>query len=131
MANRLAPHARRSTSRSVGPSQSSSELSEEPEVVVVEEPEVWDAVLERGDALDPHPPREALVALGVIAVLAHVLEHVGVDLAGAQQLDPALALAQVEAAAAAHEAAAVADEAGDVELDARLREREEVRAEAD
>ena len=51
-------------------------------------------------------------------------EHVGVDPAGAAHLDPAGVLA--------HGAAlAVAEEAGDVELDRRLGEREEARAHAD
>src|SRR5687768_12823163 len=77
----------------------SSELLQEPEVVLVQEAQAGDAVLERRDALDPHPPREALVALGVVAVLAHVAEHRGVDLAGAEQLDPPLALADGAAGA--------------------------------
>ena len=55
---------------------------------------------------------------------------VGVDLARAEHLEPALALAQVAARAVAQEALAVAVEAGDVDLDARLGEGEEVRAQA-
>ena len=86
-------------------------------------------MLEHRDPLDAHPEREALVALGVVATLAHVLEHVRVDLPGAEDLDPALALAQRAARAVGHEAVA-AVEAGDVDLDARLGEREEVRAQA-
>src|SRR3954454_12415784 len=108
----------------------SSELLRDPQVVVVEQPQVGHAVLERGDALDAHPPGEALVALGVVAVLAHVAEDVGIHLAGAQQLDPALALAQRAARAVAQEPVR-AVEAGDVELDAGLGEREEVGTQAD
>src|SRR3954452_23695773 len=129
MASRHAPRARRSTSRPLSRMRASAELLQEAQVVVVQQPDVRHAVLERRDPLDPHAPGEALVALGVVAVLAHVLEHVGVDLAGAEQLNPALALAERAARAVVQEAA-VAVEAVDVELDARLGEREEVRAEA-
>jgi hypothetical protein len=63
-------------------------------------------------------------------VLAHVPEDVRVDLAGAEDLDPRLAAADRAARAVAQEAV-LAVEAGDVDLDARLGEREEVRAQAD
>jgi hypothetical protein len=66
----------------------------------------------------------------VVAVLAHVPEDVRVDLAGAEDLDPRLAAADRAARAVAQEAV-LAVEAGDVDLDARLGEREEVRAQAD
>src|SRR5215211_2983245 len=108
-----------------------SELLEEAEVVVVEGAHVGQPVLELRDALDAHAPREALDLLGVVAVVVDVGVDVRVDLARAEDLDPALALAQPAARAVAHEAAAVAVEAGDVDLDARLGEREEVRAQAD
>src|SRR3954470_8993970 len=130
MASRHAPRARRSTSRPLSRMRASSELFQEAQVVVVEQPDVRHPVLQRRDPLDPHAPGEALVALGVVAVLAHVLEHVRVDLAGAEQLDPTLALAERPARAVPQEAA-VAVEAVDVELDARLGEREEVRAQPD
>src|SRR3954462_13276865 len=129
MASRHAPRARRSSSRPLSRMRASSELFQEAQVVVVEQPDVRYPVLQRRDPLDPHAPGEALVALGVVAVLAHVLEHVGIDLAGAEDLDPALALAQRAARAVAQEAV-VAVEARDVALDARLGEREEVRAQA-
>src|SRR5919206_1853313 len=109
----------------------SSELLQEAQVVVVQRPHVGQAVLELGDALDAHPPREALDLLGVVAVVVDVGVDVRVDLAGAEDLDPALALAQAAARAVRHEALAVAVEARDVDLDARLGEREEVRAQAD
>src|SRR3954447_11881604 len=99
---------------------SSSELVQEPDVVLVEHPQVGHAVLEERDPLDPHAEREALDALGVVAVLAHVAEHVRVHHPGAEDLDPARALAQRAARAVLHEAV-VAVEARDVDLDARLR----------
>ena len=90
------------------------------EVVLPERAQVGQAVPEHGDALDPEAEREALP---LVRVEADVAEHVGVDPAGAAHLDPAGVLA--------HRAAlAVAEEAGDVELDRRLGEREEARAHA-
>ena len=74
------------------------ELPQEPQVVVVEQPQVGDAVLEEGDPLDAHPEREALDPLGVVAVRSHVAEHVRVDHPGAEDLDPAGALAKAGSA---------------------------------
>src|SRR5262249_19461980 len=72
----------------------SSELLQEPQVVVEEQAQVRDAVLEHRDALDAHAEREALHLVRVVAVLAHVAKHVRVDHARAEDLDPARALAQ-------------------------------------
>src|SRR5205085_2226922 len=76
------------------PPAPSSVLLQEPDVVVVQQPEVWQPVLQHGDPLDPHPEGESLDLLGVIAVLANVLEHVGIDHPGPQDLDPGRPLAQ-------------------------------------
>src|SRR3954466_7660415 len=105
---------------------SSPELLQEAQVVLVEHPQVRHAVLEEGDPLDPHAEREALDAVGVVPVLAHVAEHVRVHHPRAEDLDPAGPLAQRAARAVLHEALP-AVEARDVDLDARLGEREEVR----
>src|SRR3954454_9608570 len=125
------PGAQYRLSHSRGARMALSELLEEPKVVVVEGAHVGQAVLELRDALDAHPPREALDLLRVVAVVVDVGVDVGIDLAGAEDLDPALALAEAAARAVGHEALAVAVEAGHVDLDARLGEREEVRAQAD
>src|SRR3954454_2140401 len=117
-------------SHSRGARMALSELLEEPKVVVVQGAHVGQAVLELGDALDAHPPREALDLLRVVAVVVDVGVDVRVDLARAEDLDPALAPAQPAARAVLHEARPVAVEARDVDLDARLRERKEVRAQA-
>ena len=90
-------------------------------------------MLEHRDPLDAEPPREALDALGVVAWgvaigRGHCAVDVGVDLTGAQHLEPALALAQVAARAVSHEALARAVEARDVDLDARLGEGKVMRA---
>src|SRR6201995_4365123 len=71
-----------------------SELLQEADVVVVEQPEVRDAVLEHRDPLYPHAECEPLLLLRVVAVVGHVGEHVGVDHAGAEDLDPGRPLAQ-------------------------------------
>src|SRR3954468_13835204 len=125
------PGAQYWLSHSRGARMALSELLEEPKVVVVEGAHVGQAVLELGDALDAHPPREALDLLRVVAVVVDVGVDVGIDLARAEDLDPALALAQAAARTIGHVALAVAVEARDVDLDARLGEREEVRAQAD
>ena len=106
------------------------ELLQHPHVVVEEAPQVGDAVPQHRDPLDPDAEGEALDPLGVVAVLGDEAEHVGVDHAGAEDLDPALALAEVAALAAGQRAGAAALEAGDVDLDAGLGEGEEVRPQA-
>src|SRR2546421_7320960 len=103
------------------------ELLQHPDVVVVQKPQVGDAVLEHRDPLDAHPEREPLDPLRVVAVFANVLEHVGVDHPGPEDLDPGRPFAQRAALAVfGHSVDAV--EAGDVELDAGLGEGEEVGA---
>src|SRR5665647_549429 len=98
-----------------------SELPQEADVVVVEQAQVGDAVLEHRHALDAQAEGEAAVLLGVV-----IDELVGcrVDHAGAHDLEPAGVLAGAAALAAAELAA-------HVDLDARLGEREEVRAHTD
>jgi len=56
---------------------------------------------------------------------------VRIDLAGAQHLEPALALAQIAARPVSEESLSVAVKAGHVHLHARLGEGEEVRAQPD
>ena len=85
-----------------------------------------DAVLQHRDPLDPHAEGEPLHLLRVVGLAADEAEHVRVDHPGAEDLDPAAALAQRVALAAGEHAAAVAAEAGDVDLHAGLGEREEV-----
>src|SRR5262245_52208873 len=104
-----------------GGGRSCERLSEEAEVVLVEQADVVDAVLEHGDALDPQPEGEAAHHAGVVADL---LEDRRVHHPGAAQLDPAAPLA-------ARAAGARAEDAGDVVLGARLDEREERRTQAE
>src|SRR2546426_5895217 len=78
--------------------RSRSELAEESEVVLEEEPDLGDAVPQHRDALEPHAEREARDLLGIVA---HGAEHVGVHHPGAQHLEPARALAHAAAALAA------------------------------
>src|SRR5436190_23538241 len=87
-------------------------------------------MLEQRDSLDPQPEGEALDPLRVVAGLGDEAAHVRVDHAGAEDLDPADPLAQRVARAVVERARAAAVEARDVDLDARLGEREEAGAEA-
>ena len=82
----------------------SLKLRQEADVVLVEMTDVVDVVLQHGDTLHAHTEGKAAVHGGVDA--AH-LQHVGMHHARAQDLDPALVLAQTAALA-------TADEAGDI-----------------
>src|SRR4030095_14740835 len=73
------------------------ELLEEAHVLLVEQSAVLDAVLQHGDALDPHAECEAGHALGVIA---HRLEDRWMHHATPENLDPAGLLADRAAGAA-------------------------------
>src|SRR2546423_4196880 len=95
-------------------SSPSSELLQEPDVVLEERLDVLDAVADHGHPLQPESEGEAGVGLGVVA---DGPEHVGVDHSAAAQLQPARLGAD-------RAAGAVADEARHLELGARLGERE-------
>src|SRR5262245_2784806 len=96
------------------------ELTQHAQVVLPERAQVGEAVTEHRDALDAEPEREPGPHLRVVADVA---EDVGVDDARPAHLDPAGVLAHGTADA-------VAEEARDVELHRRLREREVARAHA-
>src|ERR671934_2450163 len=74
----------------------------------------------RGDAVEAEPPRESGP---LVRVVADVLEHGGIDLAGAPHLEPAGVLAEDATFAAA-------EEARHVELHRRFGEREVARPHA-
>src|SRR5260370_7971403 len=80
-------------------------------------PNVVDAVLADGDALRSHAEGEAAEAFGIIAA---VLQHRGVDHAGAHDLQPAAPLAHAATLAAAADAV-------HVDFDAWFGEREVAR----
>src|SRR5690348_242432 len=94
-----------------------SELLQEAQVRLVEEADVVDVVLEHRHSLDAETPRVAVPARRVDAAVA---QHLRMHHAATADLEPAL----VPAALAAHPAA---DAARDVELEARLGEREVAR----
>src|SRR5881296_1574719 len=94
------------------PAASSRELRQESQIVFEEQPDVVDAVLEHRDALDAKTEREPCEELRVVA---HLLEHRGVDHPRAAHLDVAGALA-----AAASKPAA--EDTRDVVLCARFHE---------
>ena len=90
------------------------ELLEELQVVLEHQTDVVDAVLQHGDTLDADAESEAGV---LVRVDIAVLQHLAVDNAAAQHLDPAGVLAQ-------RAALAVALKAAHVHLHAGLGERE-------
>ncbi len=98
-----------------------AKLTQEAQVVLEEQPQILDAVLQHRDPLDAHAERPARHFLGVVADVA---QHVRVDHARAEDLQPSRLLAQAAAVADAHEAE-------DVDLRRRLRERKERRPEPD
>src|SRR5439155_25595950 len=102
------------------------ELRTKAPVVLVEEPEVLDAVAEDRDAVDAEAEGEALHLLGVVADGA---QHVRMDHAGAEHLEPPPPAA--DAAGGVHRPGRRAPEAGDVDRGGRLGEGEEARPEAD
>src|ERR1700675_1535894 len=107
--------------------EGSWELAEEADVVLKENLDVIDLVFQHGQAIDAHAEGEAADFFGVV-----VDEAVdgGVDHAGAEEFDPTGAFALVASAATCGRAAAAAEDAGDVEFDARLGERKVARAKA-
>ena len=124
--------AARSTRAAIRAGRASAhELLQEADVVVVEQPQVGDAVLEHRDPLDPHPEREPLHALGVVAVLARrARTRSGRPSRRRGSRSSAVPLHSGQRCPSAVTPAG-AVEAGDVDLDARLGEREEVRPQAD
>src|SRR3954471_9076428 len=98
----------------------SSELLEETQVVLEEQPQVRDAVLEHLDPLRTHAEGEALVPLGIEPA---VLEDDGVDHPGTEDGHPAAPATGRAAGAPAHQTL-------DVERDGRFGERVVARAEA-
>src|SRR5690606_12860628 len=88
-----------------------SKLTQEAEIVVEKQPNVVDAVAEHRDALDAHAEREARPPLRIVA---DVEQHLRMDHAGAQNLQPAFVAADAAAGAVAHDAL-------DVHLGAGLR----------
>src|SRR5439155_2154810 len=97
---------------------SERELPEEAEIVVVEEPEVGEAVAQERQPIGAHAEGEAAHHLGIVAAGA---QHVRMDHAGAQDLEPAAAAADA-AARVGRAAGGGARRAGDVDLGARLGE---------
>src|ERR1700688_3048131 len=95
------------------------ELFQEADVVLEEDLDVVDLIFQHGEAVDTHAEGEAADFFGVV-----VDEAVdgGVDHAGAEEFDPAGAFAFGADTATGACAATAAEDAGDVEFDARLRE---------
>src|SRR5579859_3207317 len=99
---------------------SSWELAEEADVVLEENLDIVDLVFEHGQAIDAHSEGKAADFFGVV-----VDEAVdgGIDHACAEKFDPTRAFALGAGAATGGRARAAAENAGDIEFDARLGER--------
>src|SRR5687768_13480704 len=105
---RFRARPRTRAARTAGPS--CGELLEEPEIVLVEQADVVDAVFQHRDAFDAGAEGESRIAFGVVA---DGLEQRGVNHSAAEDLQPARVLADRTAFAAAALAA-------DIDLGARL-----------
>ena len=112
--HRAAPHHQR---RQI--ERQEAVMPEPAQIAVEEGAQIGDAVFEHGDALDPHAEGEALIDVGIEAAIG---EHLGMDHAGAENLEPIAAGADLEAAAFAR--------AADIDFGRRLGEGEIARAEA-
>src|SRR5438552_6579293 len=88
-------------------------------VVLEQLPEIGDAVFQHCDAVDTHAPGKALIDIRVDAAGA---QHVRMHHAAAENFEPVLAFAETDLALVAP--------ALDVDLERRLGEREERRAES-
>src|SRR5438093_5667459 len=100
-----------------------SELLQEAQIVLIEEPDVRRAGAQHRQALDAAAPREPLVARRVVADAS---QDVRMDHAAAGGLDPT-----VTAAGVAFGIASLADHAAERDLRRRLGEREVIRPETD
>ena len=105
-----------------------SELPQEAQVVLVEEPDVVDAVLEHRDALDADAEGEA--ACTASGIVADGAEHRRDGSCPQPRISSQPVALQTRHGAVARAARAAADHAADVDLGARLGEREEARPEA-
>jgi len=104
-------------------------LLQEPDIALKEELQIIQAVFEHGDSIDAHAEGEAGNLLGIIAVVLHKLEDIGIDHATAENFDPSTLLAGTTGLAAALTASA-ADETGHHHFGAGFGERKERRAKA-
>src|SRR5712664_120654 len=99
----------------------SRKLLQEAHVVLEKDLDVVDAVFEHGQAVDADTEGEAADFPGVVV---HEAVDGGVDHAGAEEFDPGGAFALRTSSAGCRGACSPAERAGNVELDARLGERE-------
>src|SRR5436305_871851 len=99
-----------------------SKLLQKPDVALIKQLNIVDSIFQHRDSFYAHAEGESADLAGVVAVAFYELEHIGVDHAAAQQLDPAAHLAQAAAFSAAFET-------GDLDIGDGFSEREERRIE--
>src|SRR6202020_1693199 len=96
-------------------------LPQKPHIPVKEQLNIIHAILQQRDPIRAHAKRESRNFLRVISVILHKLEHVRIDHAASQNLDPSRLLART-ARIAPSPSTAAADEAAHIHLRARLGE---------
>src|SRR5437667_4806496 len=103
------------------------ELPQEADVVLEKDLDIVDAVLEHGQAVDADAEGKAT---DFFRVIIHEAVDGGIDHAGAEEFNPGRTFALRARSATGGRAGSTAEGAGDVELDAGLRERKITGAEA-
>src|SRR5215467_1074606 len=132
--NSLAPGRREPTlapgsgSRGASPAKALSKLLQKAHISLEDQLNVIHAVLQQGEAVDAHAKGESGDSFGVVAAVLHKFENIRIHHAATQNFDPSGLLART-AGVGTPLAAAPADEAGHVELRARLGERKKRRTE--
>src|SRR5579884_4139620 len=99
-----------------------SKLLQESHVPLKEQLQIIKPILQHRNSINAHAKGETGNLFGIVAVVLHKLEDVGIDHAAAENLDPSGLLAG-SAGAPFTLPASAADEAGDEHLRARLGER--------
>src|SRR6516225_5377112 len=101
-------------------SRIASKLSQEPQIVGPELPDIVNRIHQHGDALGPHAESEATKTVGIVAPVS---QYDGMHHAGTHDLEPTTALAQAAAFSGA-------DNAVHIHFNARLRKRKITGADA-
>src|SRR5579864_3983479 len=110
------------------PTTISSKLLQKSHIPLKEQLQIVHAINQHGDSVHAHSESEPGNFLGVVAVMLHELEHVGIDHAAAENFDPSSLLARAARLffrSGATLPASAADEAGDEHFGAGLCERKE------
>src|SRR5271165_1829606 len=100
-------------------------LLQEPNIALKEQLNIVHSVLQQRQPVDAHAEGESGNFFRVVSVVLHELEHIRIDHAAAQHFNPSRLLAGTARSIPLALPASAADEAGHIQLRARLGEREE------